>query len=94
MKAIIKTALLLISAIIGLSNSIPFEYETFDTEIQPRDFNGKNYRLTKEVLPTKYELELTPNLDVTDTTKNFTFEGVVKINIRGKILWKHWSFYF
>lgn len=93
MKAIIKTALLL-SAIIGLSNSIPVEYESFDTEIQPRDFNGKNYRLSKDVVPTKYELELTPHLDVADTAKNFTFEGVVKINIRGKILWKNRNYYF
>lgn len=83
MKAIIKVALLLISAVIGLSNSIPVEFETFDTEIQPRDVNGKNYRLTRDVLPTKYELELTPYIDV-NTARNFTFDGIVKISLRGK----------
>jgi hypothetical protein len=53
-------SLLALSAIIGFVLASPVEFKSTDTEIAPAAVEGVNYRLSRDVLPLKYELKLTP----------------------------------
>lgn len=59
MNPIFKS-LLVLSAIIGFVVSSPVEYKSLDTVIVPAAAEDVDYRLSRDVLPTKYVLKLTP----------------------------------
>lgn len=81
MKPIAKTFVLL-SAIIGLSLGSPLDFESIDNEITPFVVGDGVYRLSDDVTPISYLLELTPYL-ANETGKDaFTFDGVVTITLR------------
>jgi hypothetical protein len=59
MKSITKTLLLL--SVIGLTVASPVEYEALDTGIVVQAEGDEDYRLTRDVLPSKYEIQITPH---------------------------------
>lgn len=81
MKPITKTFVLL-SAIIGLGLGSPLDFETIDTEITPFAVGDGIYRLSDDVIPISYALELTPYLASETGKEAFTFDGVVTITLR------------
>lgn len=56
---LIRKLLLLLSAVIVLAAGSPVEFKAFDTEIAPL-VEDIEHRLNDDVIPLKYELELTP----------------------------------
>lgn len=43
--------------------------------------NGKDYRLTKDILPSNYKIRLEPYLEESDGEQRFTFDGEVLITL-------------
>lgn len=56
---LIRKLSLLLSAVIVLAAGSPVEFRAFDTEIAPL-VEDIEHRLNNDVIPVKYELELTP----------------------------------
>jgi hypothetical protein len=59
MNSIIRS-LLVLSAVIGFVVASPVEFKSLDTEIVPAAAEDANYRLSRDVMPLRYELKLTP----------------------------------
>lgn len=53
-------SLVAFSLIIGFVVSSPVEFKPLDTEIAPAAVDDANYRLSRDVMPTYYELFLVP----------------------------------
>lgn len=52
-----------------------------DVPLQPMEKVLEDYRLPKDVVPTEYNITLTPTFESNDTKKNFTFDGRVEITL-------------
>lgn len=79
-----KGSLLLIFVIVGVAIAAPF-IDSLDENvpfvIEARD-DDINYRLTDEVLPSRYVVKLEPFMEETDGEKRFSFEGSVDIYLK------------
>lgn len=82
---LISRALVLLSAIIGLSLGSPVDIGSVDTEIVPFAVGDGNYRLNTNVIPVSYVVDLTPYLVAEAGKEAFTFDGVVMITLKATI---------
>jgi|SRR5690349_9783191 len=72
---------LLMSAFIGILVGSPLEFDTDIAIITPAAAD-LTYRLSRNVLPSKYELELTPYFTNETGKSEFTFDGTVNITLK------------
>lgn len=63
-----------------------------DVPPQPMEEVLENYRLPNDVVPTEYNIKLTPTLESTDK-KNFTFDGTSEITLNVSKLTKTITFH-
>lgn len=77
-----KTMLPLLSllALFAVAFATPIDIQLDEVAIEPAQA-AINYRLTEEVIPTHYKLELTPYFEAEPNKAQFTFDGVVEITL-------------